>query len=88
VGKRVIGEGAYLTVGEAVERLNAEPRPVPIKGQTLRRMAERGEVPTIRIGLRRDRRFPAAAVEALKERLWAEAHPDEPGSPPAPPPAE
>ena len=75
-----MAQQAYLTVSEAVERLNAEPHPVPIKQQTLRRMAERNEVPTIRVGLRRDRRFPVAAIDALKARLWAEANPDPDGT--------
>lgn len=70
-----MSDARYLTVGQAVARLNAEPHPVPIKDQTLRRMAERGEVPTIRVGLRRDRRFLASVIEGLKERLWREANP-------------
>lgn len=71
----MVGEGKYLTVGEAVERLTSEPHPVPMSDQTLRRMAERGEVPTIRIGTRRDRRFPVEAIDTLKAQMWAEAHP-------------
>lgn len=73
----LVGEGTYLTVGEAVARLTAEPHPVPMSDQTLRRMAERGEVPTIRIGVRRDRRFLATVIAELNERMWAEAHPPE-----------
>jgi hypothetical protein len=75
----LVGDGTYLTVGEAVRRLNSEPHPVPIGDQTLRRMAGRGEPRMLRIGLRRDRRFLTTEIDALKERLWAEAHPS-PGS--------
>src|SRR6266700_909151 len=62
----LVGDGTYLTIGEAVQRLNAEPHPVPIGDQTLRRMVERGLMPAMRIGIRRDRRLPAAAVDELK----------------------
>lgn len=70
-------DGQWLTLGEAVARLKGEPKPVPISYSTLRRMAERGEIPTMRIGSRRDRRVPSAAVDELKARLWAEAYPTE-----------
>jgi hypothetical protein len=79
----LVGDGTYLTVGEAVTRLTSEPHPVPVAEQTLRRMVDRGEVTTVRIGLRRDRRLLATAVDALKERMWAEAHPPANDSGPA-----
>ena len=78
----MVGDGTWLTLGEAHERLKSEPHPVPMSYQTLRRMVDRGELPTTRIGSRRDRRVTAKAVDELKERMWAEAHP--PTNEPAP----
>ena len=73
----LVGDGTWLTLGEAVTRLKAAPKPVPISYSTLRRMAESGEIPTTRVGRRRDRWVPAKAIDALKAEKWAEGHPEE-----------
>lgn len=78
----LVGDGTYLTLGEAVRRLKSEPHPVPIGEQTLRRQATQYGLRMIRIGIRRDRRFLASEIDALKERMWAEANPEPAGAEP------
>ncbi len=68
------GEGSgvdeWLTLGQAVARLRAQPHPVPVTDKILRGMADRGMVASARIGTRGDRHFRMDVIDTLKEDLW------------------
>ena len=63
----MVGDGTYLTLGEAAEIL------APFVSEaTVRRMVDRGELRAVRIGPRRDRRVLAEDVRAHRAALEAE----------------
>jgi len=66
----VVGDGTYLTVGETVTALSGL-----MSEDTVRRMADRGEIRSIRMGARGDRRLVAADVYKLRDDMQAQISP-------------
>jgi len=67
----VVGDGTWLTVGEAVQQM----WPVKVSDQTIRRLADRGRLRSMRLPTdRRDRHILADDVARLREEMLTEAY--------------
>lgn len=63
----MVGDGTYLSVGEATAALSGL-----MSEDTVRRMADRGELRSIRLRVRGDRRIVAEDVYKLRDELQAQ----------------
>ena len=63
----MVGDGTYMTVGEAVAELAGL-----VSEDTVRRMADRGDFRSLRFGARQDRRSLAEDVRKYRDELQAQ----------------